>query len=200
MFENYLKIALRNIWKSKIFSLINIIGLSIGLSAAFAIGAIINFDMTFDKFHLDSDRIYRITTDFIGLDGVFYNRGVPVPLGKYAKDHMTGFETVSTFFAQYFISVENKEINLRFRNVDDAIIADSNYFSLFHYLWLEGLPKELDEPNNVVLTQSRANKYFPKTPMQQIVGKTLWYNDSLPIKVCGIVADLTNHTDLYFKE
>ncbi len=200
MIINHLKIAWRNIWKNKVFSMINILGLSIGLSTAFAIGAIIYFDMTFDKFHLDGDRIYRLTTNFIEPEGKFYNRGVPVPLGKYAKEQMTGFETVSTFFTKYFISVENKEKDLKFRNVNDAIITDSNYFNLFNYQWLVGSAKELAEPNNVVLTKSRAAKYFPKIPSQQIIGKTLWYNDSLPIRVCGIVADFNNRTDLFFKE
>ena len=73
MFKNYLKIAFRNVWKNKVFSLIHILGLSIGLSAAFVIGAMVFYDLTFDKFDPDADRIYRVTTSFKRPDGEFSN-------------------------------------------------------------------------------------------------------------------------------
>ena len=82
MLRNYLKIAFRNVWKNKVFSLINILGLSIGLSAAFVIGAMVFYDLSFDKFHQDGDRIYRVTTSFKSPDGDFYNAGVTVPLAQ----------------------------------------------------------------------------------------------------------------------
>ncbi len=200
MLKNYFKIAFRNIWKNKIFSSINIIGLAIGLSTSFVIGVIIYYDMTFDKFHNNGERIYRITSDFTTPEGDFYNRGVAVPLGKHAKDNMTGFETVSTFFTMYFPQIENKDTDQTYRNIEDAVLVDHAYFGLFKYTWLAGSPETLSEPNQVVLTENRAAKYFPGTPTQKIIGKSLWYNGDIPVKVTGIVADITERTDLYFKE
>lgn len=200
MYKNYLKIALRSIWKNKVFSLINIIGLSIGLSASFAIGIIIYYDLTFDKFHSDGNRIYRITSDFITPESNFHNRGVAVPMANYAKEHISGLEKVSVFFNMYFNSVENKEKNQNFRNIEDVIVTDQAYFDLFEYQWLAGSSKNLSEPNYVVLTQSKATKYFPDSSPQQVIGKILWYNDDIPLKISGVVADLDQRTDFYFNE
>ncbi|MGB7395667.1 MAG: ABC transporter permease, partial [Pricia sp.] len=200
MFRNYLKIAFRSILKHKAFSLINIIGLSIGLSSAFVIGAMIYYDLTFDKFHEDGERIYRITSDFYSPEGNFHNRGVAVPLADYAKEDMTGLETASLFFTVYFPETENEVSGKTFRNVEDAILADPSYFELFDYEWLAGSPKSLSEPGQMVLTEERAAKYFPDEPLQEVIGKTLIYNDNLPVKITGIVADLNQRTDLYLKE
>ena len=118
MFKNNLKIAFRNILKNKVFSLINIIGLSIGLSAAFVIGAIIYYDMTFDKFHSDSEHIYRITTAFSSPEGNFYNSGVTVPLAVALSDlNMQELETVAPFFTTYPLRVENKKLDLTFKTL-----------------------------------------------------------------------------------
>lgn len=98
MYKNYLKIAFRSIWKNKTFSLINVIGLSIGLSAAFVIGIMIYYDLTFDKFHEDRDRIYRVVVDTQGPDQEGHSRGVPVPLIDVLQANSTGIDHVSPFF------------------------------------------------------------------------------------------------------
>ncbi len=200
MFKNYLKIAFRNIWKNKVFSSINIIGLAIGLSISFVIGVIIYYDMTFDKFHDSTERIYRVTSDFTSSEGDFHNRGVAVPLGRHAKENMVGFETVSTFFTMHFSQIQNKDTDQTYRNIEDAVLVDHAYFDLFKYTWLAGSSETLSEPNQVVLTKNRATKYFPDVPLHELIGKILWYNDNIPVKITGIVADITERTDLYFKE
>jgi ABC-type antimicrobial peptide transport system permease subunit len=200
MFKNHLKIAFRNILKNKVFSLINTIGLSIGLSAAFVIGAIIYHDLSFDTFHKDSDRIYRITTDFTAPEGDFYNRGVAVPLGHYAKEYMTGLETVSTFFTENIQSVQNENGDITFQNIQDAIITDANYFDLFSYTWLAGSSASLQNPAQLVLTTDRASRYFPNKEPKDIIGQVLLYNGQIPMTVAGIVQPPAQRTDLFFKE
>ncbi|MBC7417880.1 MAG: ABC transporter permease, partial [Pedobacter sp.] len=76
MLKNYIKVAWRNIWKNRLFSLINIISLSIGISASIVIGMMVYFESTFDTFQKDGDLIYRVTTNFTSKDGVDYNPGV----------------------------------------------------------------------------------------------------------------------------
>jgi len=201
MFKNYLKIAFRNIWKNKVFSLINIIGLSIGLSAAFVIGIMIYYDLTFDKFHPDSERIFRVTTEFTSPEGNYFNHAASIPLGDALKEKATGIETIGTFFISYVEKVENPDTSKVFENEDDMVFADATYFDIFGYEWLAGDRSEiLSSPNEVVLTKERAAKYFPETVPEQVVGKTLIYNDSLPVKVTGVVADFERRTDFYFKE
>lgn len=201
MFRNYLKIALRNLWKNKVFSLINIIGLSIGLSAAFVIGAIIYYDLTFDKFHPDGDRIYRVTTEFTSPDGNFYNPGVSAPLGQALKEEFTGIETISPLFTISMYQVENTKTEKVFKNPENIVHTDGNYFQLFQYKWLaEDANGILSNPNEVVLTANRAKRYFPGLSPNEIVGKVLTYNDTIPLNVTGVVENFKDRSDLIFEE
>src|SRR5688572_3715772 len=97
MFRNYITIAWRNFWKNKIFSIINLLGLAIGISAALVIYLIVSHDLSFDKFHKDGDRIYRVVSDlrFPGQD--FKNSGVPAPMPEAARKELTGIETAAAF-------------------------------------------------------------------------------------------------------
>lgn len=201
MLLNYLKVAFRNIWKNKVFSLINIVGLSIGLCTAFVIGAIIYHDLTFDTFHPDGNRIYRVTSHFTNPEGEAFNRGVAVPVANALRDNVSGVETVVKFFNTYIQKIRTEVSENVYRNTDDIIYTDKSYFELFKYKWLAGTPKNvLSNPKEVVLTQSRMAKYFPEVLPQRAIGKTLVYNDSIVVKVVGIVEDFKGRTDFNFKE
>jgi putative ABC transport system permease protein len=201
MIKIYFKIAWRNIWKSKLFSVINIISLSIGISASLIIGMMVYFESTFDTFHKDGDLIYRITSDFTSKEGDFFSNGVAVPLTNTVKEGMSGIQNSSTFFQVYPAKVENKIAELSFKNPQYVLYADNHYFQLFNYKWLAGTPDiALNAPNEVVLTASRAEKYFPNLTPAQVIGRTIFYNDSISTKVTGVVADLTQQTDFLFKE
>lgn len=201
MLINNIKIAWRNILKNKLFSFINVIGLSIGLCAAMVIGSIVYYDFSFDKFHPDSDRIYRITTEFKSKEADFSNRGVAVPVMRTFQEGVAGVELTAPFFNTSFYKVENREANLSFKNGENAILADDVYFQLFRYEWLAGESRSaLSEPGQVVLSQKKAETYFPHTQMADVVGRTLIYNDSIPVKVTGVVADFKEKSDLVFTE
>jgi len=202
MLRNYIKIAFRSIWKDKVFSLINILGLSIGLSTSFVIGAMVFYDLTFDKFHPDGDRIYRVTTSFEGTSGVFYNAGVTVPLAQELKDlRIDQIETVAPFFTTYPLHVKNQETGNKFKDPDFVIYTEPSYFKTFEYDWLAGdINSALAEPNKVVLSEERARKYFPNQEIRNIVGRSLIYNDSIHATVSGIVASFDGRTDIVFEE
>src|SRR5688500_1433843 len=98
MLKNYFAVALRNFWRNKVFSTINILGLSIGISAALVIFLIVYYEFSFDKFEKDGDRIYRVVLDakFSGTQG--YSAAVPAPLGGAMQNEVTGVEqTVPVF-------------------------------------------------------------------------------------------------------
>lgn len=201
MLLNNLKIAWRSILKNKLFSLINVIGLSIGLCSALVIGAIIYFDFSFDTFHKDKDKIYRVTTLFESEGNEFSNRGVAVPLMQTFKEGIPGVEVTAPFMNTSFSRVENKKQDLLFKDGNDAILADDAYFQLFDYEWLAGDKQTaLSEPAQVVLSQKKAEKYFPHKNMTDIVGSTLLYNDSINVKVTGVVVDFEKNTDFKFNE
>ncbi|MFL0353092.1 ABC transporter permease [Xanthomarina sp. GH4-25] len=200
MIRNYFKIAWRNLMKHKVFSLINIIGLTIGLSASFVIGLMIYYDATFDTFHKDSDRIYRVVTDFKSPDGEFYNSGITLGLEEAISEN-SNFETVSSFYIERPSKVENKAKNIEFKWPNFVIFTNQNYFNLFEYKFLAGNEQQLlTNPNEVILTDKRAADYFPDLAPSEIIGKTLVYNDSINTTVTGIVENFTQRTDLVFQE
>ena len=200
MFKNYLKIAWRNIMKNKVFSLINIIGLTIGLSASFVIGLMIYHDYTFDTFHQDGDRIYRVVTDFTSPEGEFHNPGVTIALESAIKDN-SNFEVVNGFYTERPSKVENREAGTEFKWPNFVIFTKADYFDIFKYNFLAGnADQPLSNPNEVILTENRAKDYFPNLKPAQIVGKTLVYNDSLNVKVTGIVENFKKRTDIVFEE
>ncbi|GGG09231.1 ABC transporter permease [Dokdonia pacifica] len=186
--------------KNKVFSLINVIGLTIGLSASFVIGLMIFYDATFDNFHKDGDRIYRVVTDFKAPEGQFYNPGVTLALKDAIKGN-SNFEVISEFYIERPMKVENRANNLEFKLPKFAIFADQDYFKIFDYTFIAGdHTNTLNNPNEVILTKERAEKYFPNTEISDIIGKTLVYNDSINTTVKGIVENFENRTDIVFQE
>ena len=203
MMKNYFKIAFRGFLRHKIFTLINIIGLSIGISAALVIYLIIHFDLTFDKSHKDGDRIYRVVTNFSFSGTPGYNPGVCGPLPGSVKSQVTGLEDVAPIFRLFSPNVSVPNQNGRpagFKLQDDVVLADSSYFNLFQYTWLAGSPvSALNAPYQVVLSSEQAEKYFPGTSYDQVLGRIVIY-DSIQTTVTGIVQTLKQNSDLTFHD
>ncbi|MCM4156704.1 FtsX-like permease family protein [Gramella sp. AN32] len=201
MIRNYIKIAWRNLWKNKVFSLINIISLSIGLSASLVIGMMVYYDFTFDKFHPDGDRIYRVTSKYTNPESTSFNPGIPAPLVDAVKNEVSGIETVAFFHQFKLVNVGLPQSKTEFKEQDFVIFTDQSYFDLFNYKWLAGSRQNpLSNPNEVVLTESRAKLYFPNLAPSQMLGQRLTYNDSTSAVITGIVANFKERTDIVFQE
>src|ERR1700753_1562774 len=99
MFKNYFRIALRNFWRNKVFSLINILGLSIGISASLVIFLLVHHEFTFDRFEPQRDRIYRVGPEewWPGSDGFRHSGCLPAPMGPAIQKDMTGIDLVVPF-------------------------------------------------------------------------------------------------------
>jgi putative ABC transport system permease protein len=200
MLKNYLIVSFRNLLRNKVFSIINIVGLAMGISACLIIYLIVRFELSFDTFHPDRGRIYRVYSQFSGTFEA-KNAGVPAPLPFFISDEMTGVEKLTafhTFSAQVEIMEKGKKIDWQ---TDIALIQPS-YFDLFRsYKWIAGSPEySLNSPFQVVLTESRAKLYFNSSRVTEILGKVIRYNDSLEVRVSGIVKDLSGPTDLIFND
>jgi len=206
MIKNYLKTAWRSLARYKVFTLINIAGLSVGISAAVVIYLVVQHDLAFDKFEQDNDRIYRVVSDLHYSDVSYYNSGIPQPVGPTLKAQGTGISAIAPiqiygYDVRIKIPATGKAAPLELRNQSDIIFADENYFKIIGYKWLAGSAgNSVKYPNKVVLTQKRAAVYFPGVDIQQIVGKQVVYNDSVTTTVSGIVADQTENTDFIFKD
>jgi putative ABC transport system permease protein len=185
MFRHYLTIARRNISRNKLYAVINVLGLSLGICACIVIWLVSSYELSFDTFHPDGDRIYRVGSKFRIFDN--YDGDVPPPAPAAIRKEIAGVETVTGFFP--------------YSGVPGAIIADPEWFSVFPHDWLAGSPTtSLLQPFSVVLTESRAHLYFGSLPLNSIIGKEVIYEDSLRVHVSGIVRDWKNNTDLPYTD
>ena len=206
MLKTYFIIAWRNFFRNKIFSLINVLGLSIGISCAMVIFLIVRYDYTFDRFEKDSDRIYRVVTTLTFSGTPMHFSGVASPLAGAVKSQISAVEE-TVGFHQYngspkvTIKKKDGEKPFQINHQEDIIFADQSYFKMVPYQWLAGSPEiSLTEPFKVVLTEARAKVYFPSVPFTEMIGKQIVYDDSIVTTVSGIVKNQTANTDFIFRE
>ena len=201
MLKNYFIIAFRNFWRNKIFSTINVLGLSIGIGASLIIFLIVYYEFSYDKFEKDSNRIYRVVIDakFGGIEG--HSAAVQAPLANAIQTEVTGVELTVPVMqfqgdatAKVTISNETNQ-PVVFKKQQDIIFTNPQYFYLLPFKWIAGTPgTSLKNPFKVVLTESRAHEYFPLLPANDIIGKQINYNDDITVTVSGIVKDLDQQT------
>jgi len=206
MLKTYFTIAWRNFIRNKVFSLINVLGLSIGISSALVIFLIVRYDYTFDKFEKDTDRIYRVVTIMTFSGTPMHFSGVASPLAGAVKGNVSAVEETIGFH-QYNgnpkVTIRRKDGEKPFQinHQEDILFADPSYFNMIPYQWLAGSPEvSLNEPFKVVLSEARAKIYFPSTPISEMIGKQIVYDDSIVTTVSGIVKSQTTSTDFIFKE
>jgi putative ABC transport system permease protein len=205
MFRNYFKTALRNLSRNKVFSLINVTGLSIGISSALVIYLIVSFDFSFDKFENGRDRIYRVVSDFSFSGEQYHNPGVTYPLANAVKKDLTGIDNVTHFYmANDDTKITVPDAAMKdpavFKKQDNIIFTNDDYFDLVSYTWIAGSKNTaLQQPYKTVLTESNAKVFFPKLKPSEIIGKEIILNDTVRTTVAGIVKDLDMNTDFTFK-
>jgi len=186
MFASNVKSALRSILKKKTFSLINILGLSIGIAACLLILHYATFELSFDRFHKNADRLYRLRggdrADSCFAVGQAMKDSFPEVI-DFAKIARTGARGVYS----------SGELHIRQENV---FSATGSFLSLFSYKMLKGDPATaLAEPNSIVITESTAKTFFgDKDPM----GKVLRHNGAWDYKITGVLADLPKNSHLKF--
>ncbi len=196
MFKNYLKVAIRNLKKNHVYSLINIFGLSIGIAAVILIFLFIQDELSYDRFHEKSDNIYRLYTNFHNPDGsINWNNGcVVIPHGPLMKDFFPEVAgCVRTFPRSYTVKsgniLENQKI----------LLADEDFFEMFSFFLISGNPENvLSQPNSLVLSKTYAGKYFGA---ENPVGKTItlisgeYFNDFV---VTGVAEDAPSNSTVKY--
>ena len=207
MIKTYFIIAFRNFRKNKLFSLINISGLAIAISASLIIYLIVQFEFSFEKSRKDADRIYRIVSDmtFPG-ESVLKNSGVPMPMPKAVRTDLAGIEMATHFVTAYYTKISVPSIGNQppavFKQQTDIVYADEFYFSMFEYDWLAGSKlTALKDPNQVVITEEKAKTFFGNIAASDIIGKQIIVNDTIITTVTGVVKKpVDKATDFSFNE
>ena len=192
MIRNYLRTALRNLWRHKGFSLLNIIGLTIGMTAFFLIFLYVQFERSYDAFNTRADRTYRLVSDVKAGNETLHYNAPPVPVVGHL---MTEFPEVQKITR---VSLGDDWMVIRgdrvFR-VDDVATADSNFFKVFDFPLLKGDPNTvLKYPNSVVLSESEAKKFFgSENPIGQSLVMT---RIKFHARVTGLMKDIPENSHL----
>jgi putative ABC transport system permease protein len=210
MFKNYITTAWRNITRHKMFAAINVFGLSLGITACLIIFLITRFELSFDNYHPDKERIFRIVTEnYSPKFGEDHSGNIPTPAQLIIPREIAGFESVALFY-NYIATVtvtDNEAPVKKFAKPpfgeeqhSDIVVAEPQYFNIFHYTWLAGNAAALKEPYTVILTESKARQYFGEHAPADMLNKTIIYNDSLKVSVAGIVKDPAKNTDFFLRD
>lgn len=195
MFRLNLKIALRNLWKNKGYTLINVLGLSIGMASCILIFIFINYQFSFDEGYRNDDRIFRIVSDwsYSGNDG--HSQGVPIPLAAAARNDMAIAEKVSAIQRSGGIVSTKDAAGKDLIKTDERVYyAEPEFFEIFDVKWLSGSPKQtLSAPDQVGLSSSIAKRFFGTA--ERAIGKVIYFNKKA-LKVTGIFEDFQQNTSL----
>lgn len=191
MIKNYLTLAWRNLKKSKVFSFINIMGLTVGLTASFLIFVYVCFELSYDAFHAKADRTYRLVADIKTPTETINANGPSWAVPPNVIDEFGEVEAFVRFTRADFV-VKRDEVQFQ---EDECAFADSVFLSVFDFPLLEGDAKTaLKEPFSMVLSESSAKKYFGS---DNAVGQTLHVGqEQLPVTVTGIMKDMPENTRL----
>ena len=191
MFKNFLKIATRNFIRRKSFTFINILGLGIGMAASILIAMWVFHEISYDKFHKDSDRIYRVERDMF-----FQGQRHMVPVtsalyGPTLAEDIPGVISSMRLMDRDISMKDSKDVFQTKR----VIFADSNFFSFFSFPLLKGNPETvLKEPNSVVITQEEARRFFgDKNPINKEI-EIEWHEETRRLKVTGVMGKIPDNS------
>lgn len=191
MLKNNLKIAFRTFWKHKAFSFINVMGLSVGMSACLLIAMYVHFELTYDAFHKKADRIYRLATD---LKTPSETLNFSISSWAFAPNIKNEFPEVEAFTRLATRNYLVRNGDLKFKE-EKTVFADSTFYKVFDFKLIKGDPQTaLKDQMSVVFTEKSARKYFgDDDPM----GKTLLLgDDGIPATVTGVMKDIPENSQI----
>ena len=185
--------------RNRVYTFVNILGLSLGICACIVIYTIIHYELSFDKFHPGKEQIYRVMGDVTESTGdKLHFRRLPLALLPNARAGTPGLDVIAGLIPYNAkVSIPNGDKY----HTGTTVIAEPQYFDIFKYTWLAGDARTaLAAPFTVVLTESKGRQYFGAVPPDKMIGKQVIYDDSLMVNVSGIVKDWEENTDLNFTE
>lgn len=191
MITGYFKIAFRNLWRHKIFSLINIMGLSIGLTACFLIYLFVSFETSYDNFHTKAARIYRVVTDVETPSETMHQTLTPAPIAINVKKDFPEVEDAVRFSRDELL-VRKGEVKFQEKN---TVFADSTLFNIFDFkLVLGNKSTVLTEPMSIILSKTAVKKYFGNA--NPIGRQVLLTGAAIPAKITGMMEDIPKNSQI----
>jgi putative ABC transport system permease protein len=193
MFKNYVQIALQLLRKQKMFSLLNIFGLTVGVTCCLMIFLYVFNEFSYDNFHKNFRTIYRVMRV-----GNLNGQRVEIPYlsAPYATALLNDYPDAIRHAVRVMPDNDLIKYKNTFYNEKHIYLADSNFFQVFDFALLKGNPAEvLKEPGSIVLTESTAKKYFGN---EDPIGKVMSFNQEKQLKVTGVARDVPANSHLSF--
>ena len=198
MFQNYFKIAIRNLWKNKGYSAINILGLAVGLATCLVIILFVVDEISYDRFYKNAGNIYRVNSDIKFGGNTLHITQTSDMMGQLLKKDYPQVQE----YARIYNNNGSKLIKKGDEFINEPRVAhvDSTFFRVFDLPAIDGdTKKALDEPNTVVVTESAARKYFNDV---HVLGKTIEEKDGQSTtlyKITAVVKDIPHNSHLNFE-
>ncbi len=195
MFKLNFKIALRNLWRNKTSSFINVGGLAIGLAACMLLLIYVSYEWNYDKHGKDADHIYQVLTNFKDLNGNFEDRTAWASgntIGPVLKKEYPGVKAEARYSWDAPTLIANGTNSFKKK----SRFVDPDFLEIFEMTFLSGDKKTaLTAPNSVVVTETMAKLLFGTT---DVLNKSIKYEDKVNLKISGVVADLPKNTSANF--
>ena len=198
MLKNYLKVALRNLLRHKGYTFINIMGLAVGIAACVLIFLYVQNELSYDRFHENADRTYRLTADWSNRgDSRIHQLGTPFVLAQTIRDNYPQVEHITQLCGPLGdMIVKHHQIAIK---EPDVFGAEPSFFDVFSFPLIKGNPEtSLKDPNTVVLSETLAAKFFGE---EDPLNKTIEIQDRgqwLLFKVTGVVQDVPQNSHFRF--
>ncbi len=215
MFKYYFKTAFRSLMRNRNYAIINIAGLAVGIAVCMMIFIIIQFHTSYDNFHKNKDRIYRVLTEYRHADAatISYGKGVSFPMPTGLKTAFPQLEQVAPIYASHNDQLQVLDVNgapvKNFKEQSGVFYTEPSFFKIFDFPLLAGSYASLKDPNNVLLTKEIAETYFGD--WKTAIGKTIKLTGSyrigaglfqfppIVLKVSGILATIPANTDFQLR-
>lgn len=194
MIRNDLKIAFRKLGRQRSYSIMNVAGLTLGISCSLIIFLIVRFEYSFDDFHSKKDRLFKIITHESHGDNLNVTQGTPGPLAEAIRDKFADIDQSTLFVYNLtgLFTVSDGQKLSKFQESDGVAYAEPAFFEMFDFPILEGDTKSLTRPDALILTESMAKKMFPDG---RAIGRTVRFDNRQDLIVTAIAADFPQNTD-----
>lgn len=200
MFRNYFKTAIRNLVRNRVFTIINVLGLVLGITGAVVIYKIVSFEHSFENYHSDADRVYRI--NLVQANDGDEQRSISVmhPLGPALAMDYPDWTTsrIHWYYNGVFIYENEQGAQKKIKQENSMAFVEAGFFDLFNYTILAGNADNiLNNPNSIAMSVTGAEKLFGLngSNYQSIIGKTLKFEGQLSLTITAVYEDAPKNTD-----
>jgi putative ABC transport system permease protein len=193
MLKKFIRVAFRGLLKNKAFTIINILGLALGLATCLLIVFYVFDELSYDRFNLHANRIYRVNMDMKYGGNVASYAITPPPLAATLKNNYPEVERSARLIHDQGVRIKKEG---EYVQEEKVIYADSELFGMFTLPFVEGDPKTaLNEPNTLVITESTAKRYFNDT---HVLGRVINLSDNTNYKITGVMKDIPSQSHFNF--